>query len=230
MAPSAPIVSEARNDRDHERLTAPFATRRLIVRPAAEDDAAFIAGLWSDPRVTRFVGFPHGIPSALDDVPRRIRRGVGLTALWVALDAAGREPIGQCLLGAPDAEGVAEPDIKLAPAFWGQGYGKELWAAIVDQVFLRSACAAVRGTPNVANVASIRMQKAAGMRRVGRGVSEFPVAMRAYAEPVTYYVYELTRGEWLARRVSNAWPERDVGREPDGTKTSLTEKRHGLGR
>jgi RimJ/RimL family protein N-acetyltransferase len=182
-----------------------FETPRLRVRVATDGDAGFIVALWSDPRVMRFVGFPTGIPTAGADVARRLRRRDGLSALLIAEEIETGHPIGQCLLGEPDADGVSQPDIKLMPARWGQGYGRELWAALIDQSFLRSTCAVVRGTPNVANAASIRMQEAAGMRRVRGGVSEFPESMRAYTESVPYYVYEITRDEWADRRERDKW-------------------------
>jgi RimJ/RimL family protein N-acetyltransferase len=118
-----------------------FETPRLIVRVATSDDASFITSLWSDLDVMRHVGFPRGIPTAAEDVPRRIERGKGLNALLVARLRANGEPIGQCMLGTPDSFGVCEPDIKLAPTFWGHGYGRELWAALIDQLFRHSACA-----------------------------------------------------------------------------------------
>ncbi len=151
------------------------------------------------------VGFPSGIPTAADDVPRRIRRSDGPIALLIAEERESRRPIGQCMLGAPDSCGACEPDIKLAPPFWGRGYGRELWAALVDQLFLGSSCAIVRGTPNVANLASIRMQESAGMKRVGEGLSEFPASMQAFTAPVHHFVYEITREEWK-RRVHGAHP------------------------
>jgi RimJ/RimL family protein N-acetyltransferase len=180
-----------------------FETPRLVVRAATSDDASFIASLWNDPRVMRYVGFPRGIPTAAEDVPRRIDRGKGLDALLVARLRASGEPIGQCMLGTPNSLGISEPDIKLHPSFWGRGYGRELWAALIDQLFLHSSCAVVRGTPNVANVASIRMQDSAGMARVGEGVSKFPASMRAFTAAVPYFVYEIARDEWRSRRAAH---------------------------
>ena len=116
---------------------------------------------------------------------------------------ANGEPIGQCMLGTPDSIGVCEPDIKLAPTFCGRGYGRELWAALIDQLFLHSSCAVVRGTPNVANVASIRMQESAGMARVGEEVSEFPASMGAFTAAVPCFLYEITRDEWRSRRAAH---------------------------
>lgn len=175
-------------------------TSRLVVREATNADEAFIVSLWRDPHVMRFVGFPSGLPTAGADVARRLRCRDGLSALLIAEETQTGHPIGQCMLGRPDERGVCEPDIKLAPAFWGRGYGRELWTALIDQLFLVTNCSAVRGTPNVANEASIRMQEACGMRRVGGGISEFPESMRAYTESVPYHVYEIERAEWLERR------------------------------
>jgi RimJ/RimL family protein N-acetyltransferase len=178
-----------------------FETPQLIVRVATSGDASFIVLLWSDPRVVRHVGFPRGIPTAAEDVPRRIERGKGLDALLIAELRASREPIGQCMLGTPDACGTSEPDIKLHPSFWGRGYGRELWAALIDQLFRHSPCAMVRGTPNIENTASVRMQESAGMRRVGGGTFEFPDSMKPFTEPVPYALYEITREEWDCRRL-----------------------------
>lgn len=175
-----------------------FETRRLAVREAVWEDIPFVVSLWSDARVMRLVGFPDGIPTAADDVPRRLERGRGSDALLIAR-LRTRERIGQCVLGAPDADGVSEPDIKLHPSFWGRGYGRELWAALVDEAFLRTTCTVVRGTPNVANIASIRMQESAGMKRVGEGVAGFPASMQDFTTPVPHYVYEISRAEWMQR-------------------------------
>jgi RimJ/RimL family protein N-acetyltransferase len=191
---------------------AQFETPRLIVRAATSDDALLIASLWNDPRVMRHVGFPHGIPTAAEDVPRRIDRGKGLDALLVARLRASGEPIGQCMLGTPNSFGVCEPDIKLHPSFWGRGYGRELWAAIVDQLFRHSACATVRGTPNIVNTASIRMQESAGLRRVGGGTFDFPDSMKPFTEPVPYALYEITRAEWEHRALEVSPPTSRVGR------------------
>ncbi len=176
-----------------------FCTLRLEVREATRGDLGFVVSLWRDPRVMRHVGFPAGIPTSTDNVLGRIERGRGLAALLIAQERATSIPIGQCLLREPGPDGASEPDIKLVPSSWGLGYGRELWATLLDQLFLRSSCAVVRGTPNVANLASIRMQESAGMRRVGEDVAVFPTSMKAFTTPVPHYIYEITRDEWRRR-------------------------------
>lgn len=97
-----------------------------------------------------------------------MERGCGASALLIAEKRGSRSPIGRCLIGAADADGVSKSYIKLA--IRGRGYGTELWSALIDQAFLRATCDVVRGTSNVASLTSIRMQKSAGMKHVGRGV------------------------------------------------------------
>jgi RimJ/RimL family protein N-acetyltransferase len=65
-------------------------------------------------------------------------------------------------------------------------------------LFSHTACVAVQATPNVANVASIRMQEAVGGVRTGEGVGEFPESMRSYTHPVHYYIYRVYRPDWAA--------------------------------
>jgi RimJ/RimL family protein N-acetyltransferase len=115
--------------------------------------------------------------------------------LVVELKATG-QAIGECKLSRPDEEGIAEPDLKLLPEFWGQRYGTEAWRGLVAYQFRHSDCSAVQGTPNVNNFASIRMQEAAGAVRVAEDVYHFPDALRDCTTPVQHYVYRVYRSRW----------------------------------
>jgi len=92
-----------------------------------------------------------------------------------------------------DEQGIAEPDIKLLPAFWGHRYGLEVWEELVAYLFTRTDCEAVQTTPNVNNAASIKMQEAVGGVRVGEDVYHFPEHMRDYTTPVHCYIYRVYR-------------------------------------
>jgi RimJ/RimL family protein N-acetyltransferase len=175
-----------------------FETERLIVRLASEDDLDFYLALWTNPDVMRHMGFPRGIPMT------RERMGEILSAqgetefdrlLVIELKATG-QPIGECKLSRPDEDGVSEPDIKLLPAYWGHGYGTEAWQDIVSYQFRNTDCEAIVTTPNVANIAAIRLYEAAGAMRTGESVYEFPEAMRDFTTPVHSYTYRLSRSSW----------------------------------
>jgi [ribosomal protein S5]-alanine N-acetyltransferase len=189
-------------------LNTVLETARLIVRPATVEDVKLYYDLWTNPQVMQYVGFPKGLRISRKEIAARIAAQmtrVGdlsydaeavLDQLLVVVLKATGETIGECKLGAPDEEGVAEPDTKLLPAYWGHQYGTEVWQALVDYLFTHTDCVAVVGSPNVENVASIKMQEAAGGVRVDEGIYEFPEAMRAFTTPVHYYIYRVSRENW----------------------------------
>lgn len=180
-----------------DRASEVFRTRRTRVRAADRSDAELIYTLWTDPRVTTFVGFPKGIPTSLEEIRRQIERDHArpLSCLLIAESADGA-PIGEVKLGEPNRERLCEPDIKLLPDRWGQGYGRELWRGMIDHLFARTDCLTVQGTPNVRNTASIRMMEACGMRRVGEGVFEVPERLAGIMVAVPHHVYRVSREDW----------------------------------
>jgi len=173
-------------------------TEQLTIRIATETDVELFYALWTDPQVMTYVGFPQGIPLTLEGMKARPLEDNGTVfdrPLVVELKATG-QPIGQAKLASPDEEGMAEPDCKLLPEFWGHKYGREAWQALVDYEFTHTDCKAVVGSPNVENIASIKMQEAAGMVRTGEDVYEFPESMQAFTTPVHCYIYKITRKDW----------------------------------
>lgn len=175
-----------------------FETERLLVRTATVEDAELIYELWTDPRVMANVGFPQGLRTTRKEIEYTIQEPLESEfeqVLVVELTETG-QPIGQCLMHFPNGEGIAETDIKLLPVHWGHRYGVEVKRGLVAHLFAHTDCVAVHATPNVENVASIKMQKAVGGVRIGKGVHEFPESMRKYTAPVHYYVYEVSRENW----------------------------------
>jgi RimJ/RimL family protein N-acetyltransferase len=173
-------------------------TERLIVRPATEEDVDLFYALWTNPQVMKNVGFPHGLRITRSEIRERLSKGGGSEfkqLLVVELKATG-QTIGEGKLSYPDEEGIAEPDIKLLPAFWGHKYGVEAWRELVAYEFTHTDCDAVHATPNVENIASIRMQEAIGGVRIGEGVYQFPESMREYTTAVHHYIYRVTRADW----------------------------------
>ena len=110
------------------------------------------------------------------------------------------QAIGECKLSAPDEEGIADPDIKLLPEFWGHKYGVEVWRELVAYQFTHTNCKAVQATPNVENIASIKMQEAIGGVRIGEDVYQFPESMRDDTTPVHHYIYRVYRVDWERER------------------------------
>ena len=185
--------------------TVVFETDRLIVRLATVEDVVLIHNLWNDPRVMTNVGFPRGLCITRDRLVEQYleREGNEFERLLIVELKETNQAIGQCKMEHPNEESVVEPDVKLLPAFWGHKYGTELWRAMVAYEFTHTGCDAVIGSPNVENIASIKMQEAAGAVRVDAGVYEFPESMRDYTIPVHYYVYRLSRADWERNRLND---------------------------
>lgn len=175
-----------------------FETGRLIVRTAAEEDVDLYHALWTNPQVMKNVGFPQGLRITHSEIKQMLSGGGSSEfdrLLVVELKDSG-VTIGECKLTQPNEQGIAEPDIKLLPAYWGKGYGSECWKALVAYQFKHTDCQAVQTTPNVDNQAAIKLYEATGAQRVSEGVYHFPDSMREYTAPVHHYVYRLDRADW----------------------------------
>lgn len=181
-----------------------FETERLVVRSATEEDVELLYALWTNPQVMRNVGFPHGLRVTRCELRERLsKQGTPEfeKLLVVELKATG-QVIGECKLSYPDEEGIAEPDVKLLPEFWGHKYGVEVWRELVAYQFAHTNCDIVQATPNVDNVASVKMQEATGGVCIGEDVYQFPESMQAYTTPVHHYIYRVNRTDWERDRVA----------------------------
>ena len=175
-----------------------FTTERLVVRAATVQDIELIYELWTDPRVMANVGFPHGLRTTREEIEERLRKPYDSEferLLVVELEDTG-QPIGQCYMHLPDEKGISETDIKLLPGFWGHKYGVETKRGLVAHLFTNTNCTAVGASPNVGNIASIKMQESVGGVRVGEAVYEFPEYMRDHTTPVHHYIYHVYREDW----------------------------------
>lgn len=179
-----------------------ITTPRLLIRPAAVEDAELFLRLWTDRRVMVHAGFPRGLSTSLEEIRTRIAQSgpSEYERLLVVEIRDSGQVIGECHLHTPNAEGVAATDVKLLPEHWGGHYGVEIKRALLDYLFTHTDCLAVDGTPNVANTASIRMQETVGGKRIGEHIHTFPPSMQEYTVPVHYYVYRVTRADWLERQ------------------------------
>jgi RimJ/RimL family protein N-acetyltransferase len=175
-----------------------FETARLVIKKATVADVDTYLRLWNDPRVMTNVGFPQGLRISREKIEEQMLQQPDSEfdrLLVVQLKETG-EPIGECKLGRPDAGGIAETDIKLLPAYWGHKYGVETKWGLLSYLFSHTNCDCVQATPNVNNIASVKMQEAVGGVRVDEGIYQFPESMREFTTPVHHYVYRVYRTDW----------------------------------
>jgi RimJ/RimL family protein N-acetyltransferase len=182
-----------------------FETERLRVRRAVREDAGMFVALWTDPRVMTNVGFPEGLAVTREEIEANIAEedDSEFENYLVAVRKGDGAVLGECKLKHPDDEGIAETDVKLLPEHWGHRYGAEVKQGLVDHLFTHTDCRAVQGSPNVKNIASIRMQEAVGAVRVDEKTYEFPEGSKQETASVHHYIYRVFREVWRERR-SNA--------------------------
>ena len=127
-----------------------FETKRLVVRTATAADVDLFYDLWTNPQVMANVGFPQGLRITRGEIEERIRQqgAAEFEALLVVQLKTTGQVIGECRLHRPDTEGIAETDVKLLPAFWGNRFGVEVQRGLLAHTFTHTDCAAVQDTPN----------------------------------------------------------------------------------
>ena len=99
-------------------------------------------------------------------------------------------------MGRPDDKGNSTTNVKLLTEFWGHKYGVEIKRALLDYLFTHTACTAVEASPNVNNIASIKMQEAVGGVREREFTFDFRESMHSFTKPVHAYIYQVGRETW----------------------------------
>ncbi|MBC8416567.1 MAG: GNAT family N-acetyltransferase [Candidatus Cloacimonetes bacterium] len=137
-------------------------TKRVKVRKPDKIDIEMYFKLWNSPEVMQKVGFPQGLKISKEKISEQIKNQdkTEYDKTLVVVEKSSDEAIGECKLGFPNKEGISITDIKLLPEFRGNDYGKEIKNALCLYLFSRTNCKIVEASPNVNNLASIRMQGA----------------------------------------------------------------------
>lgn len=113
-------------------------TPRLALREMSRADLDFIAEMLADPLVMRFYPQTYSREEAAGWIERQLDRYVKHgSGLWLALDRATGEPVGQVGLLRQTVDGVEEPEVGylLHRPHWSRGLATEAAAAVRDWAF-----------------------------------------------------------------------------------------------
>jgi RimJ/RimL family protein N-acetyltransferase len=180
-----------------------LATSRLLLRRFTPGDAAWFAGLYADPEVTRYLGGTKTRAQADELFRSRVLEyydacpGFGI---WMTVDKATRTGVGFHLLNNVQGESFVQVGFTLARRAWGKGYGTEMAAAVLGYGFTVLQLPRIVGIANLPNLASQQVLTKIGLRRNGERAFAHP----AYAAEGPMAWFECDRDEWLADRMPAA--------------------------
>ena len=176
-------------------MTAEIRTRRLFLRPVADEDLSDLVRGLSDWRVARNLSpipFPYTMEDARAYFPEQQQRRLqSMSGCWVIVNPDF------CGIVAVDFE-AAEGELGywLMPHAWGKGYATEAARAVVDHAFGDRPCAKLTSGHAADNSASGRVLTKLGFVEIERGEHYY----RPRQVMVSRIRLELTRERWQALR------------------------------
>lgn len=113
-------------------------TERLVLRSLDAGDIDALVALWTDPRVTAFLGGPRDPEELRRSFREDLRREPpDPFDLWPVVEKASGSLIGHCGLLDKEVEGRQEVDLVyvFVSSVWGEGYATEIGRALMQYAF-----------------------------------------------------------------------------------------------
>ena len=174
-----------------------LTTDRLALRRFTPDDLDWLASLYQDPEVTRYLGGVKSRAQTAEMLKTRILQyydehpGLGI---WMTIERATGERAGFHLLNHIRGESIIQVGYALARPAWGRGYATEMAAAVLRYGFDDLKLPWIAGMTSRENHASQRVLLKIGLER--RGERAFPHPAYASAGPMAWF--ERDAIDWLA--------------------------------
>jgi ribosomal-protein-alanine N-acetyltransferase len=178
-----------------------LATARLGLRRFTPADLDWLAELYSDRDVTRYLGGVKDRAKAEELLNTRILRyyeehpGLGI---WMTVERATGTSLGYHLLNHIRGESIVQIGFTLAKSAWGKGFGTEMASAGLRYGFVDLKLPRIAGMASLRNLASQRVLLKIGLER--RGQRAFPHP--DYAAEGEMAWFERDASDWRAERGS----------------------------
>lgn len=180
-----------------------LTTDRLALRRFTESDFDWLAELYGDADVTRYLGGVKSRAEARAFFDARILHyydehpGLGM---WPTVDRATGVPVGFHVLNHIRGESIIQVGFSLVKSAWGLGYATEMAAAVLRYGFDNLKLPSIAAMANRENHASQRVLLKIGLER--RGERAFAHPDYASAGPMAWF--ERDAEAWRTERASNA--------------------------
>jgi RimJ/RimL family protein N-acetyltransferase len=187
-----------------------LTTERLGLRRFAPADLDWLAELYSDHDVTRYLGGVKDRANAELFMTTRILQyydehpGLGV---WMTVDRASGARLGFHLLNHIRGESIIQIGFALAKSAWGQGIGTEMASAVLRYGFVDLKLPVIAGMASLQNVASQRVLLKIGLER--RGERAFPHSDYAAEGAMAWFEREAV--DWSGRSTLTKNTKEDKG-------------------
>jgi RimJ/RimL family protein N-acetyltransferase len=172
-----------------------LTTERLALRRFTALDLDWLAELYSDVDVTRYLGGVKSRPDTQAFLNDRILeyydRHPGL-GIWMTVERATGTCVGFHLLNHIRGESIIQVGFALAKSAWGAGFATEMADALLRHGFLALKLPRVAGMASLQNHASQKVLLKIGLER--RGERSFPHPDYASQGPMAWFERDAT--EW----------------------------------
>jgi ribosomal-protein-alanine N-acetyltransferase len=176
-----------------------LTTNRLALRRFTPDDLDWLAELYSDGDVTRYLGGVKDRAKASEMLNTRILQyydehpGLGV---WVTVERATETRLGFHLLNHIRGESIIQIGFTLVKSAWGKGFGTEMAHAVLRYGFVDRNLPRIAGMASLQNHASQRVLTKIGLTR--KGERAFPHPDYASEGPMAWFEREAP--DWKAER------------------------------
>jgi RimJ/RimL family protein N-acetyltransferase len=144
---------------------------RIRIRPSRKEDLAFLQALWNDGAVMRYRGYPDGMHVTTEGLerwwamtPQGSARAVGaLVAPHCLIEQLDGTPLGEFTYSL-DAHQRVHVDLKLAAAYWGQGYAQEALEVAIRDLFATTAAKLIVVEPATDNLPAQQLCRRSGFQ------------------------------------------------------------------
>jgi RimJ/RimL family protein N-acetyltransferase len=174
-----------------------LATERLALRRIGAHDLDWLADLWADADVTRYLGGTKTRAEVETLLHTRILEyyeaypGLGI---WMTIERASGRPVGFHLLNHIQGEVIVQVGFALSGSAWGRGFATEMATALLRYGFVDLGLERIAGIASLGNLASQRVLAKIGLQR--RGERAFPHPAYAGEGPLAWFEREARA--WIA--------------------------------
>ena len=176
-----------------------LTTARLALRRFTPDDLDWLAELYSDPDVMRYLGGVKDRAKAEELLDTRILNyyqehpGLGV---WMTVERATGMRLGFHLLNHIRGESIVQVGFTLTKSAWGKGFGTEMASAVLRYGFVDLKVPCIAGMASLQNHASQRVLLKIGLERKGERAFPHP----DYAAEGAMAWFERDAADWQAER------------------------------